>query len=316
MTTTRKHVLLACSYALAVGGYLGLVVGLRIAPDCFGHAGGWVYPALILVLAVVLHSHRGLSGFVAWSAYLLCCLSYVLVAIGHNLQSIFKVPEDDTFAYTVIIVAFFVLSGLLAQGLGLIVKKFVLPPEERTARWSVWLMPWVPLAVLLATTLHVMGYYATNGDIRNQRSQYVRETEQLREKLLSCVIAGQSVNVNQNNIVLTLGLLKANFARGENPEAVVVFQNKGSAPATVDLPRSLAQLLAVNEKGGGNVPFNKPPKWAVEDFGQAPVRLAPGERHGTLISLTPWFSLKGGTTYQVHLIWKGKKSSPLEFTTQ
>jgi hypothetical protein len=316
MTTSRRNALLACSYALAVGGYFGLVVGLRISPNCFGHAGGWVYPVLILTLAVVLHSHRSLSGLVAWIAYLLCCLAYVLVAFGHNWQSMFKVAKDEVFAYTVVIVAFFVLSGFLAQGIGLVGKKFVLPPEEKTAKLSGMIMPWLPLAVLLVTALHVMGYYATYGDVHNQRSQYCREKEHLRERLLSCVAAGQSANVSQGDIVLTLGLPKLNFVRNEKPEVVVVFQNNGTTPASVELPRCLAQLLAVSEKGGGNVPFNEPPGWALADFGVGPLRLAPGERYGNLVSLTPWFSLKNGTTYRVHLIWKGKKSTPLEFTVQ
>jgi hypothetical protein len=313
LTRSRRHAYLACGYGIALGTYLGLVVGFRINPDFLDHSRERVYSGIILLFAIALHANRRLTPLSSWSAYVLCCVFHVLVALIFDRLAIFKVPKCELGIQSLLVVGLFLVAGLVAQGLGAALRKHVLPPEQRTAQWIKTLLPWLPLVVLLAMTLHTVEHVSAYGDIKAQRHQYREEKDYLHSVVMSLAVQGKSVQAQDGNLIATLALHKEVFSAKERLEAILVFENTGQDVAMIQPPHSFAGFLSVHSKEGNKIPVQRPPGWELCCGVRAGLQLRPGQRQGILVPLKTWFDLEEGVMYDVHLNWKQKRSDAIRF---
>jgi len=314
MRTPRVLVVLACGYGIVLGLYFGLVLGLRLSPDIFDHCRPLPYLLLILLFAVVLHCCRKLSVWASWGAYLLCCLTYIGTALVIDKFAIFTTPKAILTHQAQIVVGFFVISGFVAQGIGIVARKWLLPSEERSTRIKTAVLHWLPLAVLLVLTIHLVGRYAGYGDLRNQRSQYLRESKHAHEVAISLLARGMSVSLSKGDVTVYLALYRDRFPTNQPVEGVIALANDGLEDVHLRRPREFAQWLRVYGPDGKCIPFNEPIRWQVEDYGTAPIAIAAGGHIGFFVALRPWFTLAKQGKHSVSLAWDGRESEKLEFT--
>jgi hypothetical protein len=310
---SRRPAYLACGYGIALGIYLGLVVGFRINPDFLDHSRELFYSGLILLFAIALHANRRLTALSSWTAYILCCAFHVLAALTFERLAIFKIPQCELRTHSLLMLGFFVLAGLLAQVIAFAVRKYLLPPEEKTERWMKALMPWLPLVVLLAMTLHTVEHVSAYGDIRNQRHQYGEEKDYLHGVVMSLAAQSRTTQVQDGAVIATLALHKEIFSAEDRLEAILVFENNGQDLVMIQSPHSFAAFFSVRDNTGVDIPFESPPEWELYCGVRAAIQLPPGQHRGMLVPLNPWFALKKGTTYSVCINWKGKKSDAIKF---
>jgi len=310
-SSSRRNAFLARGYGVVLGVYFGLVLGFRINPDFLDHSRGWAYAVLIVLFGVALHSSRRLSALISWSAYGLCCGAHVLVAAGCNRLAIFQMPGSEVLTYSLIIIGFFTFSGLLAQGIGWTVRRH-LPTEDRTNRFMIKLLPWLPLIVLLAMTLHTAERLVAYGDIHTQRGQYGEEIDHLRQIVISLVAQAKTVRVQDGDTFATAALHKDTFALKGRIEVILAYENRGQESIAIEQPRAFAEFFIVADEAGNKLPFNRPSEWQKADWARLPIRIAPGEHTGMLVPLRPYFSLDKAGTYSLRLSWRGKESVPLK----
>lgn len=314
MRTPRVLVILACGYGIVLGLYFGLVLGLRLSPDIFDHCRPLPYLLLILLFAVVLHSSRGLSAWASWVAYLLCCLAYILTALAIDRLAIFRAPEAILAGHVLIVVGFFGLSGFAAQGIGIAVRKWLLPSKERSTRMMNAVLPWLPLALFLVLTIHLVERYAAYGDMHNQRSQYLRESEHVHDVAVALVARGRSVSLSKGSITVHLALYRHQFSPKQPIEAIIALVNDGPQHVNLIRPRAFAQWLRVYGPDVKIIPFNAPRRWLQECCGIAGVGIPGGGQIGFFVALRPWFTLAEQGKHSVSLAWDGRESEKLEFT--
>jgi len=314
MRTPRSTVILACGYGIVFGLHFGLVLGLRLTPDLFDHCRPLPYLLLILVFAIVLHCSRKLSAWASWLAYLLCCLTYILTALVIDRLAIFGAPKAILTHQAQMVVGFFGLSGFAAQGIGIAVRKWLLPSEERSARIRNAVLPWLPLALLLFLTVHLVEQYATYGDIHNQRSQYRRESKHAHDVAISLVVRGRSASLPKGNLTVHLALYRGRFSPKQPVEAVIALVNDGPRDVHFNRPREFAQWLRVYDPDGNAIPFNEPREWQLGCGGYGSLTVAPKGHIGFFVSIRPWFTLAKEGKHSVSLAWDGLESKKLAFT--
>ena len=313
-SSSRRGALLACGYGVGLGVYFGLVLGLRINPDFLDHSRGWAYAVLIVLFGVGLHSCRKLSALTSWAAYSLCGVTHVLVAAGCNRLAIFRMPPSEVMACALIIIGFFACSGLLAQGIGWTVRRHLLPSEAKTNRFMIKLLPWFPLIVLLAMTLHTVERLVDYGHIRTQRGQYGEQIGHLEQVAISLVAQGRTVRVQDGKTIATAALHQETYAPKGRIEVILVFENRGQESVAIQSPRAFAEFFTVEDEAGNKLPFHRPREWEVVDGAVPGIRIAPGEHTGRLVPLRPYFSLIKAGAYTLRLNWRGKESAPLQLT--
>jgi len=226
-------------------------------------------------------------------------------------MAIFKMPRSEVITGALVIIGFFAFSGLLAQGIGWAVRRYLLPSEDRTSRFMIKLLPWLPLIVLLAMTLHTAERLVAYGDIHTQRGQYGEEIDHLRQIVVSLVAQAKTVRVQDGDTLATAALHKDTFAPKGRIEVILVYENRGQESIAIQSSRSFAELFTVEDEAGNKLPFKRPPEWETRDWGVAPIRIAPGEHTGMFVPLRPYFSLDKAGTYALRLNWRGKQSAPL-----
>lgn len=314
MKTPWSSAILACGYGIVLGLHFGLVLGLRLNPKIFNHCCPQPYLLLILLFAVVLHSSRRLSARASWVAYLLCCLTFICTALVLDRSAIFKTPTAILALRAQIVVGFFGLSGLAAQGMGLAVRRWLLPSEERSTRMMNVALPWLPLVVLLVLTIHLVERYAAHGSICNQRFQYQRESEHAHNVAISLLARGRTTSLRKGTITVHLALYRDRFPLKEPVEAVIAMANDGPEGVYLRRPLEFAQWLRVDGPDGNAIPFNEPTEWQVTDIGIAPLRIGGMQHVGFFVPIQPWFTLGKQGKYSVSLAWDERESEKLEFT--
>ncbi len=308
----RSSVLLWLVYALAVGGYLGSALGLRINPDFLDHARDGAYPAGVLIFGVIVHCQRRLSWRSAWSAYVVCSLCFVglVFSFGNEMNRL----VDHWSVYMPAMLALLLLGGLASHGAGWCVRRYLLPGPEKARAAAQAFLPWLPLLVLAAMTGHMLSFYRTSHAISGERWAHQRRAESVHGFAVSLVSQGSVAELTQDRVAVKIALAKARFSQNEEIQALVVFHNRGDEKVSIARPLSLAQWLRVRQASGGEIPFNAPPEWAVADIAVNPIELSPGESAGSFIVLREWFSLAPGVDYRLSLAWRELETGPLAFT--
>jgi hypothetical protein len=311
---TKKSLSLACGYGVVLGVYFGLIIGFRINPDFLDHYREVVYAALIVLFGAVLHSSRNLAGGIAWTAYGLCCVTHILVAAACDHVAILKIPHVGIGSLPVI--GFFVLGGFVAQGLGVMVRKCLLPPQDVTGRFMERALPWLPLLVLLAMTLHTAEHQIAYGDIRTQRSQSEKENDYLRAVAIAAVAESRTVRLEDGDLSVIAALAQNVFPSGEKIEAILAFHNRGKATVTIAAPGSFAAFFAVRDAAGRKIPFIAPAEWQVSDRLGPAIAVPSGGHAGLLVAMQPYYSIETPGTYTLYLNWRGQESDALTFTVR
>jgi hypothetical protein len=296
-------------YALAVGGYLGSVLGLRLNPDFFDHARDIVYPAGVLIFGVIVHCQRRLSWWSAWLAYVVCSLGFVGLTFSFGNE--WKGMLDNWSVYMPAMLALLLLGGLAAQGAGRLLRRQLLPGPEKARTATQAFLPWLPLLALVAMAAHMAHFYGTTRAISDQRWELQRQTESAHGFAVSFVSQGSVADSEQDQVVVKIALAKARFSREEEIQILIVFRNEGGQEVSIAQPLSLAQWLRVRDPGGKVVPLNAPREWVVADIAVNPIELSPGDDWGAFVSLREWFSLLPGVDYRVSLVWRGLETEPL-----
>lgn len=314
MRTPRILVILACGYGVVLGLYFGIVLGLRINPDIFDHCRPFPYLLLILLFAAVLHSSRKLSAYASWLAYLLCCLTFVLTALVIDRLAIFGPPETILADHVRIVAGFFGLGGFAAQATGTAVRRWIPPSEERFARMMNAVRPWLPLALALVLTVHLLDRYVNYGRHGPRCSRERLESERTRAVTISLVARGRSVSLPKGDLTVHLALYREQFAPKQRVEAIIALANSGPKDVRLDRPREFAQWLRLYDPDGKAIPFNEPREWQLDGDGTGSLTVAAKGHIGFYVSIRPWFTLAEQGKHSVSLAWDGRESDKLDFT--